>query len=167
MAPEPQMVIHNGIPYVAYRDFTVSEKLTVMYYDGNNWAPLGGSIGISPEHITTARIAIDNSTLYVVFGDTIHPSTGKVSVMSYELPTSLTALQSINNSFEIYPNPANAVLTVDTKEEVEFIAVLSMNGNLLKTSPLKTIAVDNLPQGVYLIQVKTKQGFGYKRFVKD
>jgi hypothetical protein len=42
-----------------------------------------------------------------------------------------------------------------------------MNGKLLKTTSSKNIKIDDLPVGVYLLQIKTNEGFGYKRFVKE
>lgn len=166
MAVQPQIVIHNGLPYVAYRDFTVQEKLTVMYYDGNNWLPVGGSIGVSPEEVTAPSLVLDNNTLYVAFIDTVNFNSGKLSVMSYDIVTDLKKLEVINNSFEIFPNPATNIVTVETEEDFEFIAVLGISGEELKRTSENSIQVDELPAGTYLFQIKTPKGFGYKRFLK-
>lgn len=166
MAVQPQIIMYNGLPYVAYRDFSVAEKLTVMYYDGTNWLPVGGSIGVSPEEVTAPSLVLDNNTLYVAFIDTVNFNSGKLSVMSYDILTDLKKTEAVNNSFEIYPNPATNTVAVEIEEAFEFIAVLEMNGKLLKTSSSKNIKIDNLSAGVYLLQIKTNKGFGYKRFVK-
>ena len=166
MAVQPQIAFHNGVPYVAYRDFTVSEKLTVMYYDGINWLPVGGSIGVSPEEVTAPSLVVDNNTLYVAFIDTVNFNPGKLSVMSYDIVTDLKRTEAVNKSFEIYPNPATNTVTVKVEEDFEFIAILALNGELLKKASFKSIKVDDLPIGVYLLQIKTDRGFGYKRFVK-
>ncbi|MCP4443136.1 MAG: T9SS type A sorting domain-containing protein [Aureispira sp.] len=167
LAPDPQIAINNGIPYIAYRDFGASEKLTVMRYDGSNWVPVGGTTGVSPSKIIRADISIDNNVIYVAFVDTINPNSGKLTVMSYNIVnTSLEKMETMNKSFQIYPNPVTNLLTIKTEDEVEYIAVLTMNGQELLRTKSQSIKLDTLPQGMYLIQIKTKKSIGYKRFTK-
>ncbi|MEM9544550.1 MAG: T9SS type A sorting domain-containing protein [Bacteroidota bacterium] len=166
LAPSPTMHIHNDIPYVAYSDFSEDTKLTVMYLDGDNWAPLGG-IGVSPADITLPEIEGYENTIYVAFIDAQNPNPGNVTIMTYDLLTTVDDRLTEISQFDIFPNPASEHLTISTTETIDFISIVSLEGRLIKRSKTTNhIDLDGIPKGTYLLQIKTDKGTGYKRFVK-
>ncbi len=59
----------DGTPYVAYQDGTVSDKATVMKFDGTNWVTVG-SAGFSAGFAYYASLAFaQDGTPYVVYED--------------------------------------------------------------------------------------------------
>jgi hypothetical protein len=73
------------------------------------------------------------------------------------------------NGLEIYPNPANDKLTIETTQKSE-IEILNIQGQLIKsiTSNGKTtIDISELAPGMYFVKVKTENGIAVKKFVKE
>lgn len=167
LAASTQVIIHKGVPYAAFRDYTVEDRLTVMYFDGNDWLPLGGSIGVSPAGAIKPLLSADENQIFVAFVDAEFPNEGRMSVMTYDIVTSVDPTPVGNNSFDFYPNPASDFITITVQEEIEFIAVLSLEGKLIEKFQSKIIDLSTIPHGLYLLQVNTDKGVGYKRLVKN
>ena len=80
-----------------------------------------------------------------------------------------------NNSFMIYPNPANNSLNIsgiDAKNaEIKIIdltgRVLSTNTANLSVAGITNIPVSQLPQGIYFINIQSNEGIVSKEFVKN
>ena len=73
-----------GEPYVAYRDyiFQISQKATVMKFDGSNWVNVG-SAGFSAGAVASTSLAFSPSgDPYVAFQD--EANSGKVTVMKFD-----------------------------------------------------------------------------------
>ena len=74
---------------------------------------------------------------------------------------------SIQN-FIIYPNPATAIVTVKSDENIESLEILSLEGRKIKSAKSSTIDISNLSNGLYLLQVKTESGkTGIKKIIKN
>jgi Secretion system C-terminal sorting domain len=69
-----------------------------------------------------------------------------------------------NIDFNVYPNPANQIISIKTNENTEgvSISVLSITGQLLQKSNSDNIDVSNLHNGLYLIRVDANKKIGYK-----
>ena len=80
--------------------------------------------------------------------------------------TGINEFSGIN--FMVYPNPATNNLTIETPSH-STIEISNIEGQLLKsliTGGTKTnIDVSALPGGVYIIEVKTEDGVGVRKFV--
>lgn len=68
-----------------------------------------------------------------------------------------------SEAFKIYPNPSNGQFTVQSKngESIETIQIFNASGNLMKEiarvgSSNFNINMQNLPNGIYMIQIQTK-----------
>ncbi|NPV02200.1 MAG: hypothetical protein HPY53_12565 [Brevinematales bacterium] len=70
----------NGIPYVAYRDSSNNNAVSVMKYDGTNWVYVGAP-GFSIGDSRYIDLFIDGTVPYVAFQDMTNA--GKLSVMTY------------------------------------------------------------------------------------
>ncbi len=67
----------------------------------------------------------------------------------------------------IYPNPATTQITLQTGEIVEAVLIYNLLGELLHTSTNKTISIENLHSGVYVVVIKTVDGIKKISFVKQ
>ena len=74
------------------------------------------------------------------------------------------------NGFNIYPNPVESNLTIDTDEVITEINIYSLTGVIVyQTTAVNNnvINVSDLNDGVYFINIKTENGDVVKRFVKN
>jgi hypothetical protein len=69
-------------------------------------------------------------------------------------------------SFDIYPNPVINTLTIQT-ENVKEVQLMDAVGRIIFTTNNKTIDCTELAKGIYLIKVRTTEGYGTKQFVKQ
>ena len=75
-------------------------------------------------------------------------------------------------SFEMYPNPASDVLTVQlpTGTEKAEVSVFDYTGRLVSSKTISsndsTLDVQNISKGIYIIRVATNSKIGVQRFIK-
>ena len=88
---------------------------------------------------------------------------------------SVTTLGINKNSllnFEMYPNPASDVLTVQlpTGTEKAEVSVFDYTGRLVSSKTISsndsTLDVQNISKGIYIIRVATNSKIGVQRFIK-
>ena len=82
------------------------------------------------------------------------------------------AIEEMNASFNIYPNPVNDRIYIETESEIKEVVVYDVYGRRQNLSNLATqqlsnsIDVSNLNSGVYFVKVVTENGEAVKRFIK-
>jgi len=67
----------------------------------------------------------------------------------------------------VYPNPVNEQLTIQTNETIETISIYNTVGKLVMQQNSKSFSVADLAKGIYQAVVKTNKGFGTVRFVVE
>ncbi len=72
-----------------------------------------------------------------------------------------------NSRFSIYPNPATSAVTVQTDEVIEQIHIYNSLGEVVQTETQTSFSIEQLPSGVYIIQLQTVQGSFNSRFIKE
>ena len=88
------------------------------------------------------------------------------------LPTAITEPGLINPGFTISPNPATNQINITIDESLvgSTLNIYNLTGELVQTELLSTVnrqlSTESLPPGVYIAEVKTKQGNMNKRWVK-
>ena len=74
------------------------------------------------------------------------------------------------HSIKFYPNPVSSVLTIRSENVVDLIRVYDVNGRLRKTlmpnSEMISLDVSNLVEGLYFMEVKSKDGIQMLKFVR-
>jgi len=77
------------------------------------------------------------------------------------------------NHFRIFPNPANDILSIEVASTQYFtVTILDLTGKLIISKQIegglenKSINIENLPKGVYIIQIQDKDTQYAKRFIK-
>ena len=77
-----------------------------------------------------------------------------------------------SNYFNLYPNPANDVLSIATKSEIRIksISIYNILGQLVVAIPnaenLSKVGVSKLRAGNYIMRIKTEKGFSAEKFIK-
>lgn len=78
-------------------------------------------------------------------------------------------INTISSSIELYPNPTTSTLNISTDEDIKKVQVQSIDGKVIKSYnySIKSINVQDLPTGIYLIQIETSRGIETLKFVKQ
>ncbi|NRB60222.1 MAG: T9SS type A sorting domain-containing protein [Winogradskyella sp.] len=107
-------------------------------------------------------VQVDN----VNYAQTNWTDVDNTSIFSTNCSLSLDDLD-LNKNVSIYPNPVSNVIYIKSNQEVTTVNVYSLLGeNVLSTSK-KSLEVNRLESGVYIIQIKTESGqIAIKRFIK-
>jgi hypothetical protein len=83
------------------------------------------------------------------------------------------AIEEMNASFNIYPNPVNDKIYIETESEIEEVVVYDVYGRVQNLSNSATqqlsnsIDVTDLNSGVYFVKVVTENGEAVKRIIKN
>lgn len=82
--------------------------------------------------------------------------------------SNLLAIQpNIIVAFNIYPNPANNTIFIDTERNIEGITIYNTSGQKVATFKTKTIDTSQLTAGIYFIEVQTNGQKSLQRFIKQ
>lgn len=137
-----------------------SAGVTYQWLDcNNNNTPLVGETSQSFTATTDGDYACE-----ITFGCNLDV-TACVSVIGVGLNE-----QKIQNSLSIYPNPASSLITIDNTElTIESISIIDVTGKTIKSivPTNNTFDVSNLVNGIYFLQVQTKEGLISKKFIKE
>ena len=80
------------------------------------------------------------------------------------------------NNFDIYPNPTSSFINISNNELLNKETTISiynilgeniMNLNMEKFESLKTINIENLPNGNYIIKIDDGENNIYEKIVKE
>ncbi|MBK5212795.1 MAG: T9SS type A sorting domain-containing protein [Flavobacteriaceae bacterium] len=68
--------------------------------------------------------------------------------------------------FQLYPNPTENILNIQSKENIENVKIYSTQGILVKEDSSKTVDVSQLSAGMYFVKIYV-EGKGFtKKFIK-
>lgn len=81
--------------------------------------------------------------------------------------TGLEELSLANHEVVAYPNPANSSITIKTNENIETVTVYNLLGEMVQQESTTSFSVEQLPAGIYTLQIKTQNGMSTTRFVKE
>ena len=79
--------------------------------------------------------------------------------------TSINELETKN--INLYPNPTNDVLNIQTEENVQLVEVYNIQGAKVLVDNRTQLNVSELPKGTYVINVITQNGISRSKFVKN
>ncbi|GIV43202.1 MAG: hypothetical protein KatS3mg035_0325 [Bacteroidia bacterium] len=71
---------------------------------------------------------------------------------------------------QVYPNPFKNELNILMQEDILSVYLLDAQGKIVlkdeKVSPQKTFDTEELPKGIYILQIQTKEQWFYKKLIK-
>ncbi len=85
-------------------------------------------------------------------------------------PKTTTNIEDLEKSIKIYPIPCHDILTISAKEQYTLTISDFNSREILKINPYRpqnNINVSNLPQGIYIIKIKTSGGLITKKIIKQ
>lgn len=96
---------------------------------------------------------------------------GSSQVLSNIISITGTGISGLNESnyIQLYPNPAqNELFISSSKSKIEQLRVFTIDGNMLMTAqPVQNrMDISPIPAGIYIAEIKTKEGTVVKRWVK-
>jgi len=94
--------------------------------------------------------------------------------MSEPLVVSILALEDISNELVVYPNPMQNRLQIDLPKQMQgskVVAITDLSGRILYKHTYNQenqleIAVDKLPKGMYLLEVKNEYYKAVRKLMK-
>jgi hypothetical protein len=126
--------------------------------------------------MTSLSIDIDTFTMPGVYPVvlTIEDSSGNIDMVTVNV-TVVDSTLSIDDvaleekAIRLYPNPTEAFLYFDTELIVTEISIYDLNGKrlIVKLNPENNVNVNELSEGIYLIQFKIENSLLIKRFIKQ
>ncbi|MDX1350217.1 MAG: T9SS type A sorting domain-containing protein [Putridiphycobacter sp.] len=111
--------------------------------------------------------AIEN-TAYIYFDQ--NPAI--VTNTTVNLNTVGLGIQELSSvEFNIYPNPTNGVLNIETKANILEIRIIDLSGKEIyrssKSENLTTLNLDSISSGIYSLEILTTEGTGRSLFIKE
>ncbi|MBQ5688611.1 MAG: T9SS type A sorting domain-containing protein, partial [Bacteroidales bacterium] len=79
------------------------------------------------------------------------------------------AIEEMNASFNIYPNPVSDGLVIETEANIEAVTIYTVTGGVVYSEVdynNNTIDVSDFANGVYIMKVRTENGEAVQRFIK-
>jgi hypothetical protein len=85
-------------------------------------------------------------------------------------PASLVSTNNLNDKndkVEVFPNPANDMISIRSERKIISYDVTDLTGQvILRGTDTKNIDISNLPKGTYILSSKTHEGTSSSKFVK-
>jgi hypothetical protein len=81
--------------------------------------------------------------------------------------TGLAELSSGKQEIIVYPNPTYSTLNIKTEKTIETVTIYNLLGAVVLEEKNNSFSVEQLPAGVYTLKIKTANGTGTTRFVKE
>lgn len=70
------------------------------------------------------------------------------------------------STLQVYPNPTSDYVIVDSKETIKEIKIYTTIGTLVKMAKISKIQLNDLPSGIYYLEVSTNQTKEIKKLIK-
>lgn len=120
------------------------------------------------EYIDLSEFAGKNMYIGFLHYDCNGFTANGIRIDNVELTSDGVSVAENNISFEVYPNPAENKLVINTDEEIENVSIVAMNGVVLYDGiyDKEGMDVSELNAGVYFVNVKKGNEMITRRFVK-
>jgi hypothetical protein len=99
---------------------------------------------------------------------------GTPTITAYANGTSdIFTIQGVNENYaaqniQVYPNPFHSTITITGEQTGNEYALYSMSGQLIvKTTEPANVASDDLPPGIYLVEIRNKTGSYRQKVIKE
>ena len=139
----------------------------------------GYDVYVNTEKVQDFHMGYTNGTAYVMgsnqettfefyvvaFNDETESEPSEV----YTVVVKGDAIEEMNASFNVYPNPVNDKLVIETEATIENVTIYTVTGVVVYSEVdynNNTIDVSDFANGVYIMKVRTENGEAVQRFIK-
>ena len=142
----------------------------------------GYDVYVNTEKVQDFQMGYTNGTAYVIgtnqettfefyvvaFNDETESDPSEV----YTVVVEDDAIEEVNASFNVYPNPVSDKLVIETEATIEAVTIYTVTGVMVgqqtTVNRQQTLSIDvtNLNSGVYFVKVVTENGEAEQRFIK-
>ena len=142
----------------------------------------GYDVYVNTEKVQDFQMGYTNGTAYVIGTDqettfefyvvAFNDETESDPSEIYTVVVEDDAIEEVNASFNIYPNPVNDRLYIETEATIESVTIYTVTGVMVgqqtTVNRQQTLSIDvtNLNSGVYFVKVVTENGEAVQRFIK-
>ena len=136
------------------------DPATMIYYFSSGTDIIGISLSTGLE-VSNVPKTFQNGGMYFDMMRSTQNCLGALKVRQNN-PTSVT--QWVGDDMEnlvVYPNPAENIIHVKSKHELDQIEVIDLSGKVLISTPNKSINLNTLAPGAYWLKCKSKEGMSY------
>lgn len=162
---------HNNVLHVVYnelsQDFRREAKL--KKFNGTNWEFVGEP-NFSPASITQAKIDFwGNNTPIVSYSSLEYKINTRFFGSSTALGVSEQELVSENQKWLLTPNPVTNTFTLNGNDEIQSLEIYDMTGKKVKeeNTNFNNIDISSFRSGLYIVKVKSNNGTGVVKLVKE
>jgi type IX secretion system substrate protein len=142
----------------------IFENIQLPFDDANNDGYIVFKIKIRPT-LTVGTTFSNSANIYFDYNAPIITNTATTAIQVLG-----TDDFDFNNHFTLYPNPANDIVNIKSKDntQINSLSVYNTLGQLVLTvtNPTESIDVSELALGNYVIKINTDKGISNTRFVK-
>lgn len=144
----------------------IFENINLPFDDANNDGYVAFKIKTKPSLVNGDTFS-NSASIYFDYNFPIVTNTATTTIQALS-----TQDFEFGQYFNLYPNPVNTVLNVDTKQtiEVSSISIYNQLGQLVVVVPsaqnVKTIDVSSLSAGNYFIKINSNKGTSNAKFIK-
>ncbi|HSH64961.1 MAG TPA: T9SS type A sorting domain-containing protein, partial [Bacteroidia bacterium] len=130
----------------------------------------GSTIGNTDGALNVAKFNSPNGIISSLTGDSLYVSdfnSGRIRIISLLEPNGVNDAERERSKIVVYPNPSYDMITIHYDHLVEKITIHDIGGKLQLTAFEKKINVKGLANGMYFINVHTKNGVINSIFIKN
>ncbi len=172
IAPPSNVLINSSDPMITWTASTEtvlgyniykSDSLNGVYAKLNTSIVTGTSfshVGSGNDYYMVRAVKLEETAS----GSYYNLSLGSIGSFS---PVGIDEIQKVE--FDLYPNPANSYINIESEDRIYEISIISLDGSLVKrlsNSDYQNIDISFLSKGIYLVKVKSEEGkIGVKKLV--
>ena len=73
------------------------------------------------------------------------------------------------NDIRVYPNPSDGIVNISIPQNIQYfdIGLYNMEGRRMLTTSQHRFSIDEFPQGIYILEIVTKQGIFRDKVIKQ
>ena len=156
----------------ATQSFNLGNTLSALVVTGQNikWYASATDAANHTGSLPITTVIVNNTTYYATQTVGVCESTASLAVLAYNATLGVGNLTKSSSDMQIYPNPVVDILNVSGEEKIIRLAIYSADGRKVTEKVIskneRSINVHSLVQGVYLLQVFTKDGVKSFKFIK-
>ena len=148
-----------------YNDFDVAAGNSIGTYIGGQWYHFEINVDYTAHNL---KISINGGAPFTVALQNADNAISAFNIATYAQGSDAyfdnievtnnavlaTSDQIKDPTFLVYPNPTSDFVHVKTDKKINLISVVDPSGKILKQSKLNTIDIQDLPKGIYFVNIK-------------